>query len=186
MITPLPRDVPGCRAAEERGEDLRYLMFWGHRPAADGRITASCLSQWWRSGFTLDGVGYASAEHAMMAGKARVFGDADAEARVLADPDPRAAKAAGRTVRGFDAEVWADRAYDIVVAANVAKFGQNPELGAYLLGTAGRVLVEASPDDRIWGIGLAAADPGAASAATWRGTNLLGFALMDARDRITP
>lgn len=184
-MTALPRDVAGCRAAEERGEQLRYLMFWGHRPAPDGRITASCLSQWWPAAFTIDGVSYATAEHAMMAGKARVFGDDDSETRVLADPDPRAAKAAGRAVRGFDAAVWAARAYDIVVAANVAKFGQNPELEAFLLGTAGQVLVEASPDDRVWGIGLAATDAAAASASTWKGTNLLGFALMDARDRLT-
>lgn len=79
----LPRDVAGCRSTEERGEDLRYLTFWGHRPAADGRITASCLSQWWPAEFTVDGTTYASAEHAMMAGKARVFGDEDAEGRVL-------------------------------------------------------------------------------------------------------
>ncbi len=183
MIDP-PRDVAGCRAAEERGEDLHYLMFWGHRPAADGRTTASCFSQWWPASFSIDGVTYASAEHAMMAGKARVFGDDDSETRILAAPDPRAAKAAGRAVRGFDAQVWAAKAYDIVVAANVAKFDQNLQLREYLLTTAGRVLVEASPEDRIWGIGLAAQDPAAATASTWKGTNLLGFALMDARDRL--
>jgi ribA/ribD-fused uncharacterized protein len=178
----LPRTVDDCRAAEIRGERLRYLLFWGHHPARDGSVTASCLSQWWESPFTLDGVRYPTAEHAMMAGKARLFGDADALARIRAAPHPGAAKAVGREVRGFDADVWEQHRYGIVVAANVAKFGQHPELGDYLRGTANRVLVEASPVDAIWGIGLTASDDRAGRATTWQGLNLLGFALMDTRD----
>ena len=65
---------------------------------------------------------------------------------------------------------------------NVAKFSQNAELGAFLLGTGHQVLVEASPVDPIWGIGLAATDPAAQDPRAWRGLNLLGFALMAARD----
>jgi ribA/ribD-fused uncharacterized protein len=72
--------------------------------------------------------------------------------------------------------------YAIVVDANTAKFGQNPPLRDFLLGTGERVIVEASPTDRIWGIGLAASDERAADPAQWRGLNLLGFALMQARD----
>jgi ribA/ribD-fused uncharacterized protein len=178
----LPRTVADCRAAEERGEQIEYLMFWGHHPAADGHVTAACLSQWWEAPFSADGIEYRTAEHAMMAAKARLFGDDEALARVLDAPHPSAAKAVGREVRGFDSAVWEAHRYAVVVAANVAKFGAHPELGAYLRGTRARVLVEASPVDRIWGIGLAATDEQAARATTWRGLNLLGFALMDARD----
>ncbi|WP_370465765.1 NADAR family protein [Nocardia sp. GTS18] len=87
----------------------------------------------------------------------------------------------GRLVRGFDQSVWEEARFDIVVAGSVAKFGSDAGLRSYLAGTAGRVLVEASPLDRVWGIGLSATDERAGDPARWRGLNLLGFALMRAR-----
>ncbi|CAL9550452.1 NADAR family protein [Streptomyces sp. enrichment culture] len=167
-----------------RGERVKYLHFWGHRPRPDGRIGASCLSQWWPSPFTVDGVRYATAEHWMMAAKARLFGDAEAERRAVEAASPAQAKRVGRLVRGFDDAVWERERYGIVVAGSLHKFGQNPELGGFLLGTGRRVLVEASPVDRVWGIGLAADDERAQDPARWRGLNLLGFALMDAREEL--
>lgn len=178
------RDVSALVAWAGRGEKVKYLLFWGHRPRPDGRIGASCLSQWWPSPFTVDGVTYASAEHWMMAGKARLFGDAEAAERAVAAKSPAEAKKAGRLVRDFDDAVWERERYRLVVGGSVHKFGQNPELGGFLLGTGDQVLVEASPMDRIWGIGLAADDPRAEDPATWRGLNLLGFALMEARGEL--
>ncbi|MEU1370332.1 NADAR family protein [Streptomyces sp. NPDC005803] len=175
------RDVGALVSRAGGGDRVKYLLFWGHRPRPDGRIGASCLSQWWPSPFTVDGVTYASAEHWMMSGKARLFGDAEAAERAVTAKSPAEAKKVGRLVRGFDAALWERERYDLVVAGSVHKFGQNPELGGFLLGTGDRVLVEASPMDRIWGIGLAADDPRAEDPATWRGLNLLGFALMEAR-----
>ncbi|MEV7234552.1 NADAR family protein [Streptomyces sp. NPDC051020] len=171
-------------ARTRRGEKVTYLPFWGHRPRPDGRIGASCLSQWWPSPFTVDGVTYASAEHWMMAGKARLFGDAEAERRALSASSPAAAKKAGRLVRAFDDTVWERERFALVVAGSVHKFGQDAGLRAFLLNTGDRVLVEASPLDRIWGIGLAADDPRAEDPERWRGLNLLGFALMEARTRL--
>jgi ribA/ribD-fused uncharacterized protein len=171
-------------AALDSGATCKWLMFWGHRPERDGSAGKGCLSQWWPCSFTVDGVGYASAEHWMMAGKARLFEDEDALARILAARTPAEAKKLGRTVRGFDETRWAHACLDLVAAGNEAKFGQDPALRAYLLGTGSRVLVEASPVDRIWGIGLAADDERAADPRHWRGENLLGFALMHARDRL--
>ncbi|GHA02816.1 hypothetical protein GCM10010389_47630 [Streptomyces echinoruber] len=167
------------------GARVTYLFFWGHRPRPDGRIGASCLSQWWPAPFTVDGVTYASAEHWMMAGKARLFGDAEAERRVLAAEHPAEAKKAGRLVRGFDEAIWRRERFGIVVAGSVHKFAAHPELREFLLGTGERVLVEASPVDRVWGIGLAADDEAAADPERWRGDNLLGFALMEARERLS-
>ncbi|MFI6860941.1 NADAR family protein [Streptomyces sp. NPDC050421] len=175
------RDVDALVSRAGGGDRVKYLLFWGHRPRPDGRIGASCLSQWWPSPFTVDGVRYASAEHWMMAGKARLFGDAEAAERAVAAKSPAEAKKVGRLVRAFDGTVWERERYGLVVAGSVHKFGQNPDLGGFLLGTGDRVLVEASPMDRIWGIGLAADDPRAEDPATWRGLNLLGFALMEAR-----
>jgi ribA/ribD-fused uncharacterized protein len=87
----------------------------------------------------------------------------------------------GRRVRNFDEEMWIKHRYDIVVDASLAKFGQDKDLKAFLLGTGDRVLVEASPTDRIWGIGMTGRDERAGDPAQWRGLNLLGFALMQAR-----
>ncbi|MEU6481544.1 NADAR family protein [Streptomyces sp. NPDC047017] len=166
------------------GAKVRYLHFWGHRPRPDGRVGASCLSQWWPSPFTVDGVTYASAEHWMMAGKARLFGDAEAERLALTAGHPSLAKKAGRLVRGFDEEIWERERFALVVAGGVHKFAAHPELRGFLLDTGARVLVEASPVDRVWGIGLAADDEAAMDPERWRGPNLLGFALMAARERL--
>ncbi|MFF7983662.1 NADAR family protein [Streptomyces sp. NPDC007901] len=170
--------------AVQAGARIKYLHFWGHRPRPDGQVSASCLSQWWPSPFVVDGVTYATAEHWMMAGKARLFADPQAEARVLAAAHPAEAKKAGRLVRGFDEAIWQRERLAIVTEGSVHKFRADRELRDFLLGTGDRVLVEASPVDRVWGIGLAAKDEGAEDPARWRGLNLLGFALMEARARL--
>jgi ribA/ribD-fused uncharacterized protein len=170
--------------AVRAGARIRFLHFWGHRPRPDGRIGASCLSQWWPAPFTVNGVAYATAEHWMMAEKARLFEDAAAERAALAAGHPADAKKAGRLVRGFDETVWARERFRIVVEGSAHKFAAHPELLAYLQGTGDRVLVEASPVDRVWGIGLAADDEAAMDPERWRGPNLLGFALMEARERL--
>ena len=95
------------------------------------------------------------------------------------------AKALGRLVQGFDDGAWEAARFELVVVGNVHKFGQDAALGEYLLGTRGRVLVEASPRDRVWGIGLSAGHEDAERPEKWRGTNLLGFALMEARERLS-
>jgi ribA/ribD-fused uncharacterized protein len=166
------------------GAKIKYLHFWGHRPRADGQVGASCLSQWWPSPFTVDGVNYATAEHWMMARKARLFGDAEAERRALEAGHPSQAKKAGRLVRGFEEAVWERERFGIVVEGSVHKFTAHAGLRGFLLGTGDRVLVEASPVDRVWGIGLPADDEAATDPERWRGPNLLGFALMEARGRL--
>ena len=93
-------------------------------------------------------------------------------------------RAAGRQVSGFDQQLWEQRRFDIVVDGSVAKFGQHEPLRDYLLGAGERVLVEASPTDRVWGIGLAASDERVADPGAWPGLNLLGFALMRARQTL--
>ena len=166
------------------GAKIKYLHFWGHRPRPDGRVGASCLSQWWPSPFVVDGAAYATAEHWMMAGKARLFEDQDAERLILAARSPAQAKNMGRLVRGFDEQTWRRERFGIVVEGSVHKFAAHDDLRQFLLNTGDRVLVEASPVDRVWGIGLAADDEAASAPERWRGPNLLGFALMAARERL--
>lgn len=164
----------------QAGEPLDYLFFWGHRPSKDGRITKTCLSQWWPSPFTVAGTPYATAEHWMMAKKAELF-DPEKLPEILAAPTPEAAKALGRKVRNFDADRWAADRFALITEGNRHKFAQNLELAAWLRETGTQILVEASPVDAIWGIGLAADHPDAPHPARWPGLNLLGFALMAVR-----
>ena len=173
-----PRSVAELLALPGRP---KFLYFWGHQPQRDGSVGVGCLSQWWPAAFTLDGRTFRTAEHYMMWRKARLFGDEESAELILAAGHPSQAKRLGRGVRGFDDEAWNAERFGIVVAAGVAKFGQHPELSDYLSTTGRRVLVEASPMDRVWGIGLTATDDRAADPRRWRGLNLLGFALMRAR-----
>jgi len=119
----------------------------------------------------------------MMWHKARLFGDENTASRILDAPSPGHAKALGREVRGFDEATWVRERWDIVVAGSLAKFAV-PELRSYLVESSDRILVEASPHDRVWGIGVTADDQSASDPTMWRGLNLLGFALMEARDQL--
>ncbi len=161
-----------------------FCFFWGHTPDERGAITQSCLSQWWKAAFIYHDVRYCCMEQCMMAGKARLFDDAAALAEIMASDDPKVIKALGRKVQGFQEDVWNEVKYALIVAGNYSKFSQNPLLREFLLSTGNAVLVEASPYDRIWGIGLSADDPLALDPGAWRGQNLLGFALMEVRDQI--
>ena len=170
----------------EAGNTASYLLFWGHTPKDPSRIDASCLSQWFPRAFEVDGVRYATAEHFMMAEKARLFRDEAALARILACATPAEAKQIGREVKGFEPEAWGRARSEAVVRGNVGKFGAHEDLREFLLATDEKVLVEASPRDRIWGIGMGRSNPDALIPARWRGLNLLGFALMEARARLGP
>ena len=161
--------------------DIPFLFFWGHQPSKDGSITRSCFSQWWVAPFEVDGIIYQTTEHWMMAGKARLFGDEAALQAILASETPAKAKDQGRLVRNFDPAIWDEHKYEIVVKGNLHKFTANPVLKDFLWNTYPQILVEASPNDAIWGIGMSAENPAARDPALWRGENLLGFALMEVR-----
>ena len=166
----------------EQGERIKYIFFWGHQPSRNGVITKTCLSQWWEQDFVVEDILYRSAEHWMMAEKARLFEDEEHLQHILAAVSPAAAKKWGRKVRNFDQKTWEAHRFEIVKNGNLHKFSQNEDLKQYLLQTGERVLVEASPYDKIWGIGKKADFPGIENPHHWDGLNLLGFALMATRD----
>lgn len=150
-----------------------YTFFW------DGPF-----SQWESSDFELDGVEYNCAEQYMMAEKARLFGDEETLEQIMDSDDPATQKKLGRLVQDFDQGIWEEdedngypRCWNIVWRGNMAKFSQNPHLLQELLATKDTVLVECSPTDCIWGIGLRESDPGVENPANWRGTNWLGEVL---------
>ena len=165
-----------------RGERLKYIFFW--KPSSDGSqgVTKSCLGQWEECRFTADGIEYHTAEQYMMAQKALLFGDEEIRAEIMAAKHPKQYKALGQKVRGFVQETWDKNCCDIVIRGNIEKFSQNEEFKAFLLNTNERILVEASPFDKIWGIGMKEDDSRSENPTLWNGTNFLGFCLMEVRD----
>lgn len=166
------------------GKRVKWVHFWGHTPEPDGRITETCLSQWWMADFKVDGKSYCCMEQYMMAEKARLFGDKETLEKIMEATVQGKIKALGREVKNFDQTAWDRCKYTIVLTGNFQKFLQNPELKDFLLRTGDKILVEASPRDRIWGIGMGKANENAQNPAAWRGKNLLGFALMEVRDEL--
>ncbi|MCV9932010.1 NADAR family protein [Flavobacterium sp. LS1R47] len=165
-------------------QDNKYLFFWGHQPNKDGSISKTCFSQWWLSSFEVDNVTYKTAEHWMMAKKAELFNDKEVLAKIIKANSPAEVKKLGREVKNYDDAVWLANRYEIVKQGNYHKFSQNKDLKEFLINTKDRVLVEASPVDPIWGIGMASDHKDALNPEKWRGLNLLGFALMEVRDEL--
>ncbi len=163
------------------GNTVKYIFFWGHKEPGP-KVTKACFSQWYDASFEHNGITYLTAEHFMMAEKARLFNDTKSLQRILKSTNPGEAKKFGREVVNFDDKIWKAKREKVVVEANVLKFSQNPALKTFLLQTGDRVLVEVSPVDRIWGIGMARDDENIYNPNLWRGENLLGFALMKARE----
>lgn len=111
-----------------------------------------------------------------------LFGDKEIAAEILLKKDPKDHKALGRKVKNFDSNVWDEKCKEIVYQGNYLKFTQNDMLLTQLLATCGTTLVEASPYDKIWGIGLEATHPDAKDPKKWRGKNYLGEVLTNLRE----
>ena len=156
------------------------ICFWGDKP--HDKIGKHSFSQWFPSEFEENGVTYCCCEQYMMAKKAELFNDAETLKKILASTDPREIKALGREVKNFDVKVWQENCRDIVFNGNLLKFSQNEDLKAFLLSTKDELIVEASPYDKIWGVGLKFDDPKIKNKDTWQGTNWLGEAIMQVRD----
>jgi ribA/ribD-fused uncharacterized protein len=120
----------------------------------------------------------------MMAKKALAFKDMEAYQEIMATSGPKEQKAIGRRVKNFNAEVWSVISREVVYQANYAKFTQNPHMREELMATGDLEIVEASPEDKIWGIGLHETNPRAWDKSTWQGTNWLGEAIMRVRQTL--
>ena len=164
------------------GNEPEFVFFYGGR--TEGKVGPECLSQWYPSEFSEDGKTFKTAEHYMMYRKALLFEDDDAIESIVESPHPRVAKALGRQIKGYSDTLWSRNRFKAVVAGSILKFSENKNLMEYLLSTGDKILVEASPYDKIWGIGLGVDHKAINNPALWDGTNLLGYALMEARDVI--
>lgn len=166
----------------ELEQNLEFIFFWGHTKNKKGKITKACFSQWYLSDFIVNEVLYNCAEKYMMAEKARLFKDYETLEQILNANDQPEIKALGRKIRNFEKELWNKEKYNIVKKGNLAKFSQSEELKKFLLGTEEKIIVEASPYDCIWGVGLSDSEECINNPKEWKGENLLGFALMEVRD----
>lgn len=155
--------------------NIDFLFFRGH-------YSKSCLSQWFPSKFKICGITYNYAEQFVMAEKARVFGDEKTRKMILNTSDPQEIKSLDRGLKGFDAYAWNEISDIAVEYCNMAKFSQNRDLLEYLIGTGDKVIVDASPLDTMWGIGMNENDPNIMDVSKWKGLNKLGFALMEVRE----
>ena len=145
---------------------------------------ADQFSQFYSCEFTVDGIKYSCGEQYMMHQKALVFNDKEMAENILNETKPRKMKQFGRKVRNFDVATWNVKSREVVEAGNYAKFSQNEELRELILSTGDQILAEASPFDKRWGIGLRKTDPRALDPKQWKGSNWLGQALMNVREKI--
>ena len=143
------------------------------------------LSNWFFSGFVKDGVSYTSMEQYMMHRKAITFGDTEIAEQIMQTDDFGRIKALGRQVRGYDDRIWNGIRQIVVYEGLLEKFRQNPELKGQLLETGEALLAECALGDRIWAIGLTMHDEARLNPELWRGQNLLGFTLMQVREKLS-
>ena len=154
-----------------KDKNNKYYFFFG-----------GFCSQWAPTPFYEKGIKYNTAEQYMMSSKAMVFNDAETLKKIRNTTDPKRQKSLGRKVKGFSDDVWDKYKYQVVKKANLLKFSQDENLMKMLIDTYPKIIVEASPYDVIWGIGMNANEEGINDEKNWRGTNLLGKVLMEIRD----
>lgn len=153
------------------------VTFWSEKNSRVGMY-----SQWYLAPMTIDGQSFNCCEQWMMYSKAILFKDLDVANKILATNDPRTIKALGRTVKNFDSAIWDENKFQLVYKGNLSKFSQHEELKTILLATGNKLLIEASPYDKIWGVGLSYDDQRILDTDTWLGENLLGKAIMQVRE----
>lgn len=144
----------------------KYVFFWN-----------GIYSQWYQAPMRIDGVLYNCCEQYMMHQKALFFGDTETAEKIMLTSHPRDQKQLGREVKNFNKDRWDKVNLQIVYKGNYAKFTQNEDLKKQLLETGNKILVEASPYDQIWGIGMGEEENGVDNPINWKGQNLLGWAI---------
>lgn len=153
-----------------------FTFFWGKDDP---------LSNWHPAPFEYKGKTFAQTEQFMMYCKASLFGDTSMAEKILGETNPKINKSQGREVSGFDKSIWNEKCRNYVYIGNREKFRQNQHLLDALLATGETILVEASPYDKIWGIGMTSSDPRATDPNLWLGTNWLGEVLMRVRSELS-
>ena len=152
----------------------KYVFFWNGE-----------LSNWYGSGLIYESLAFYNSEQAFMWKKAIFFGDSATAVKITNTSSPAMAKRLGRQVKNFDVQKWSEVSYQVMVDVNFAKYSQKPLLKDLLLSTGDKIIVEVSPYDKIWGIGLHWEDDDVLDESKWKGQNLLGKALMEVRKQLS-
>ena len=160
-----------------------FIFFWKHYNNKKF-LTKSCLSQFFPCKFKSNDIEYNCAEQYMMSEKAKLFKDEETYQLILKETSPDKIKRLGRQIKNFNNREWDKNKLNIILQGNILKFSQNEDLKKFLIETGDKILVEASPYDKIWGIGLDQNNPDSSNPLKWNGINLLGFSLMQVRDII--
>ncbi len=150
-----------------------HVFFWG-----------SEFSNWYNCEFDYKGHKFNNSEQAFMWEKAMFFNDTYHAKLILENSNPASCKKIGRLIKDFNVERWLIASYPIMVTVNLAKYNQNPILKELLLSTSDKIIVEASPYDKIWGIGIHWKDNDCLDKTKWKGMNLLGKVLMEVRKQL--
>lgn len=145
---------------------------------------ADVFSNWYGCQFKYDGHSFKNSEQALMYAKASLFKCSYSISKTLKTPDPYKVKKIGRGVSNFDDRVWISRREQIMSDILFCKFSQDDYLKECLIATGDRLIIEASPYDKIWGIGMYETEDGAANPSNWNGLNLLGKCLMNVRNKL--
>ena len=153
----------------------KYLFFYA---------TSEIYSNWHPAKFKYDNIVFSNSEQAMMYAKAKLMGDNDSIKKIKKTSDPYKVKRLGRSIKPWKEQLWISKRLSLVIDILYAKFSSNETLRNELLGTDDLYLVEASPSDKIWGVGLDESDPAIHNKKNWKGLNLLGEALMQVREKI--
>lgn len=158
---------------------MTCIYFW--KPTE----TYGFLGNWFPVKIEKDGLIFQNSEAYFMWMKAKLFGDNHIANKIVkSDQNPAMMKKLGQLVKNFDQQVWDNKKEELMYEANLQKFGQNEDLLEKLLKTKDAILVEASPYDKVWGIGLTAADAKKGGQELWKGENLLGKCLMKVRHNL--
>lgn len=173
----LPKELQYAQDLPSKVTDTHVFFFGYDRPEPE-----CCLQQWFPSPFSADGKQFHTTEQFMMYHKALLMGDTEVAEKIAGTDTPAKAKQLGREVGYFQQQIWNDNCDRVVEEGNHAKFKQNEELRAVLLGTGQRALVETSPNDRLWGIGFNS-EEAEGNEEKW-GQNKLGKALERVRERL--
>ncbi|CAF0855622.1 unnamed protein product [Didymodactylos carnosus] len=163
------------RVLSKADKSETYTYFWK---------TESPFSNFHPCTVSVDNLKFSCTEQYMMYNKAILFDDKIIAAEIINAHSPRAMKALGRKVSNFNPDIWLENRSKIVSNGNYLKFTQNEHLKKALLEQHGKILVEASPNDQIWGIGMDQSNPRVANRSEWKGLNLLGFILTDICNKI--
>lgn len=165
-------------------KDLEIYYFFGHKQHGKD-IDDSCLSQWFKRYFVVEGTKYICMEQYMMQQKAILFNDLEIAEEIMKNTNPSTIKRLGRQVSNFNTKIWNKHKYNIVLKGNICKFIYNTDLITFIKNTGADIFAEASPYDDIWGIKLSEEKAYTGTPQNWNGLNLLGFVLTDVKDFIT-